>query len=98
MLCLRAALESWKVLTNSFSVATKLINQNIKDVVIPGGKIYEHNSLILSPFNFDTIKHFHEWVKNHKYLELSKQICTSKDFEKKSASISAISLLSISVN
>ena len=48
-----------KVLTNSFSVATKLINQNIKDVVIPGGKIYEHNSLILSPFNFDTIKHFH---------------------------------------
>ena len=34
-------------------------NQNIKDVVIPGGKIYEHNSLILSPFNFDTIKHFH---------------------------------------
>ena len=28
-----------KVLTNSFSVATKLINQNIKDVVIPGGKI-----------------------------------------------------------
>ena len=35
-----------KVLTNSFSVATKLINQNIKDVVIPGGKIYEHNSLI----------------------------------------------------
>ena len=48
-----------KVLTNSFSVATKLINKNITDVTIPGGRIYEHNSLILSPFNFETIKHFH---------------------------------------
>ena len=48
-----------KVLTNSFSVATKLINKNINDVTIPGGRIYEHNSLILSPFNFETIKHFH---------------------------------------
>lgn len=48
-----------KVLTNSFSVATKLINKNISDVTIPGGRIYEHNSLILSPFNFETIKHFH---------------------------------------
>ena len=26
------------------------------------------------------------WVKNHEYLELSREICTSKDFEKKSAS------------
>lgn len=47
------------VLTNSFTVATKLINKNITDVIIPGGRIYSHNSLILSPFNFDTIKHFH---------------------------------------
>ena len=48
-----------KVLTNSFSVATKLINKNITDVTIPGGRIYQHSSLILSPFNFETIKHFH---------------------------------------
>ena len=46
-------------MTNSFSVATKLTNKNITDVTIPGGRIYEHNSLILSPFNFETIKHFH---------------------------------------
>ena len=48
-----------KVLTNSFSVATKLINKSITDVTIPGGRIYQQNSLILSPFNFETIKHFH---------------------------------------
>ena len=43
------------VLTNSFTVATKLINKNITNVIIPGGRIYTHNNLILSPFNFDTI-------------------------------------------
>ena len=40
-------------------MATKLINKNITDVTIPGGRIYQHSSLILSPFNFETIKHFH---------------------------------------
>ena len=48
-----------KALTNSFSIATKLLNKNVNDVTIPGGRIYEHNSLILSPFNFETIKHYH---------------------------------------
>ena len=48
-----------KALTNSFSIASKLLNKNVSDVTIPGGRIYEHNSLILSPFNFETIKHYH---------------------------------------
>ena len=48
-----------KALTNSFSIATTLLNKNVNDVTIPGGRIYEHNSLILSPFNFETIKHYH---------------------------------------
>ena len=48
-----------KALTNSFSIASKLLNKNVTDVTIPGGRIYEHHSLILSPFNFETIKHFH---------------------------------------
>ena len=48
-----------KALTNSFSIASKLLNKNVTDVTIPGGRIYEHNSLILSPFNFETIKHYH---------------------------------------
>ena len=47
------------VLTNSFSIATKLVNKNIADVVIPGGRICKQKSLILSPFNFEQIKHFH---------------------------------------
>ena len=47
------------VLTNSFSIASKLIDKNINNVIIPGGRIDKQKSLILSPFNFDAIKHFH---------------------------------------
>jgi DeoR family ulaG and ulaABCDEF operon transcriptional repressor len=47
------------VLTNSFLIATKLVNKDIANVIIPGGTIYKRQSLIISPFNFEQIKHFH---------------------------------------
>ena len=62
-----------KIISHSFRIPTSVVS-------------CAEINLNLKKYSRYIIKDLHEWVKNHKYLELSKEICTSKDFEKKSAS------------
>ncbi len=46
------------VLTNSFPIASELMQSNRHRITIPGGTIYPQQSIVLSPFAQDTTKHF----------------------------------------
>lgn len=46
------------VMTNSFAIAEHLIKHSKNSVMVPGGAIYREQSLILSPFDNDTIRNF----------------------------------------
>lgn len=48
-----------QVMTNSFAIAEHLIKHSKNSVTIPGGAIYREQSLILSPFDNDTIRNFY---------------------------------------
>ena len=62
-----------KIISHSFRIPTSVVS--CAEII-----------LNLKKYSSYLIKDLHEWVKNHEYLELSKEICTSKDFEKKCAS------------
>jgi len=46
------------ILTNSFSLAADLMQDNRHRITIPGGTIYPQQNIVLSPFDHDTTKHF----------------------------------------
>jgi DeoR family ulaG and ulaABCDEF operon transcriptional repressor len=46
------------ILTNSFPIASELMQSNRHRITIPGGTIYPQQSIVLSPFSQDTTKHF----------------------------------------
>jgi DeoR family ulaG and ulaABCDEF operon transcriptional repressor len=48
-----------QVMTNSFAIAEHLVKHSKNSVTIPGGAIYREQSLILSPFDNDTIRNFY---------------------------------------
>jgi glyceraldehyde 3-phosphate dehydrogenase len=62
-----------KIISHSFRIPTSVVS-------------CAEISLNLKKYNKNLIKDLHKWVENHDHLELSRDICTSKDFEKKSAS------------
>ncbi len=46
------------ILTNSFPIASELMQNTRHRITIPGGTIYPQQSIVLSPFAQDTTKHF----------------------------------------
>ena len=48
-----------QVMTNSFAIAEHLVKHSKCTVTVPGGAIYRDQSLILSPFENDTIRNFY---------------------------------------
>jgi DeoR family ulaG and ulaABCDEF operon transcriptional repressor len=46
-------------MTNSFAIAEHLVKHSKNSITVPGGAIYREQSLILSPFDNDTIRNFY---------------------------------------
>jgi DeoR family ulaG and ulaABCDEF operon transcriptional repressor len=46
------------ILTNSFPIATELMQESGHRITMPGGTLYPQQSIVLSPFAQDTTKHF----------------------------------------
>jgi DeoR family ulaG and ulaABCDEF operon transcriptional repressor len=46
------------ILTNSFPIAADLLATGRNRITLPGGTIYREQSIVLSPFDNDTIKNF----------------------------------------
>lgn len=46
-----------KILTNSFLMAERLVSSSENEVVVPGGKVYREQNVILSPFDNDITQH-----------------------------------------
>ena len=47
------------ILTNSYPLAMHLIENSENRITLPGGELYRKQKLVLSPFEHDTIKHYH---------------------------------------
>ena len=47
------------ILTNSFPLALELLENSENRITVPGGELYRKQNLVLSPFENDTIKHYH---------------------------------------
>lgn len=47
------------ILTNSFVLATELLENSHNQITLPGGEIYRKQSIILSAFENDTIQNYH---------------------------------------
>ena len=58
--CLAEFLETMEldVLTSSFPLAMHLIENSRNRVTLPGGTVYREHSIILSPFDSETTRHF----------------------------------------
>ena len=46
-----------KILTNSFAMADRLLNSSENEIIVPGGKVYREQNVILSPFDNDITQH-----------------------------------------
>jgi DeoR family transcriptional regulator, ulaG and ulaABCDEF operon transcriptional repressor len=46
-----------KILTNSFLMAERLLVSSDNEIIIPGGKVYREQNVILSPFDNDITQH-----------------------------------------
>ncbi|KGF80910.1 DeoR faimly transcriptional regulator [Massilia sp. JS1662] len=46
-----------KILTNSFLMAERLLVSSQNEIIVPGGKIYREQNVILSPFDNDITQH-----------------------------------------
>ena len=46
-----------KILTNSFLVAERLLETSENEIIVPGGKVYRDQNVILSPFDNDVTQH-----------------------------------------
>ncbi|SDF65057.1 MULTISPECIES: DeoR/GlpR family DNA-binding transcription regulator [unclassified Duganella] len=46
-----------KILTNSFLMAERLLTTSANEIIVPGGKVYREQNVILSPFDNDITQH-----------------------------------------
>ncbi|MGS0743892.1 DeoR/GlpR family DNA-binding transcription regulator [Glaciimonas sp. GG7] len=46
-----------KILTNSFLMAERLLRSSENEIILPGGKVYREQNVILSPFDNDITQH-----------------------------------------
>lgn len=46
-----------KILTNSFMMAERLLMTSENEIILPGGKVYREQNVILSPFDNDISQH-----------------------------------------
>ncbi|MYM83406.1 DeoR family transcriptional regulator [Duganella sp. FT50W] len=46
-----------KILTNSFLMAERLLTTSENEIIVPGGKVYREQNVILSPFDNDITQH-----------------------------------------
>jgi DeoR family ulaG and ulaABCDEF operon transcriptional repressor len=46
-----------KILTNSFLMAERLLVSSENEIILPGGKVYREQNVILSPFDNDITQH-----------------------------------------
>src|SRR5205823_13305910 len=46
-----------KILTNSFLMAERLLSSSDNEIILPGGKVYREQNVILSPFDNDITQH-----------------------------------------
>jgi len=46
-----------KILTNSFLMAERLLRTSANEIILPGGKVYREQNVILSPFDNDITQH-----------------------------------------
>jgi len=46
-----------KILTNSFLMAERLLSSSDNEIIVPGGKVYREQNVILSPFDNDITQH-----------------------------------------
>ncbi|MBV7534348.1 DeoR/GlpR family DNA-binding transcription regulator [Duganella sp. sic0402] len=46
-----------KILTNSFLMAERLLSTSENEIILPGGKVYREQNVILSPFDNDITQH-----------------------------------------
>ena len=46
-----------KILTNSFLMAERLLSTSANEIILPGGKVYREQNVILSPFENDIAQH-----------------------------------------
>lgn len=46
-----------KILTNSFLMAERLLETSENEIIVPGGKVYRAQNVILSPFDKDVTQH-----------------------------------------
>ncbi|MEG1054756.1 MAG: DeoR/GlpR family DNA-binding transcription regulator, partial [Janthinobacterium sp.] len=46
-----------KILTNSFLMAEQLLRSSENEIILPGGKVYREQNVILSPFDNDISQH-----------------------------------------
>lgn len=46
-----------RILTNSFVIAQRLLYDSDNEIIIPSGKVYREQNVILSPFDNDVIQH-----------------------------------------
>ncbi len=58
--CLAVLLEAMEldILTSSFPLAMHLVNNSRNRITLPGGTIYREQSIVLSPFESETARHF----------------------------------------
>jgi DeoR family ulaG and ulaABCDEF operon transcriptional repressor len=57
MMCEFLVDKRLKILTNSFLMAERLLTSSENDIILPGGKVYREQNVILSPFDNDITQH-----------------------------------------
>ncbi|MDT7838894.1 DeoR/GlpR family DNA-binding transcription regulator [Aquabacterium sp. OR-4] len=49
--------QQLRILTNSFLLAERLLNTSNNEIILPGGRVYREQNVILSPFENDIAQH-----------------------------------------
>ena len=57
MMCEFLVEKRLKILTNSFLMAERLLTSSENEIILPGGKVYREQNVILSPFDNDITQH-----------------------------------------
>lgn len=57
MMCEFLVDKRLKILTNSFLMAERLLTSSENEIILPGGKVYREQNVILSPFDNDITQH-----------------------------------------
>jgi len=57
MMCEFLVDKRLKILTNSFLMAERLLTSSENEIIVPGGRVYREQNVILSPFDNDITQH-----------------------------------------